>query len=463
MSHAIFQTIAAISTPRGKGGIAVIRISGGETLDLVKKCFRPASGTEALLPRRAIYGTVVDPISGTAVDDGILTLFLAPASYTGEDVAEISCHGGVYVSHAVLSAVFAAGAEPAGPGDFTRRAYVNGKLSLTRAEAVGKLLDARTEAQAKLASAGTRGVLSRRLDGIRTELLTLLSSVYAAIDYPDEDMTDVPMEEIALRLAKTKREVEALASTYKTGRAVSEGIRTVICGAPNAGKSSVYNMLSASDRAIVTDVAGTTRDVLEDCISLGGVTLLIWDTAGLRETEDVVEKIGIDRARAKMGEAELALAVFDTSRRETEEDLAFCRTASALPAAIALLNKTDASKNISAEFEAEIRRSFPHVIEISAKEGIGREAIEECIHGMYFDGAIDLSDDPIVSESRQHAALLRAAEALSEAAAAVHTTEGTDIVGFLAERALSELEMTDGRAVSDEIVSEIFKHFCVGK
>ena len=459
----MFKTIAAISTPRGKGGIAVIRISGSETLDIIKKCFRPRNGAEALLPRKAIYGTVVDPTDGKPIDDGLLTVFPSPSSYTGEDVAEISCHGGIYISHAVLEAVFAAGAEPAGPGDFTRRAYVNGKLTLSRAEAVGKLLDARTESQAKLASAGTRGVLSRKLETIRGELVTLLSSVYAAIDYPDEDMTDIPMEEIARRLASLRQQIDALASTYKTGRAVSEGVRTVICGTPNAGKSSVYNMLSASDRAIVTDVAGTTRDVLEDCISLGGVTLLLWDTAGLRETADTVERIGVERARAKIEEAELALAVFDRSRPETEEDREFCRLASHLPAAIALLNKVDRERGISPAFEAEIRAAFPHVLEICAKDGRGREAVEACIHDLYFSEALDLTDDPIVSEARQHASLTRAAEALTAASAAVGQSEGTDVVGFLAEKALAELEMTDGRAVSDEIVSEIFKHFCVGK
>ena len=459
----MFKTIAAISTPRGKGGIAVIRISGDETREIISKCFRPRRGAEALLPRVATYGTVVDPRDGRVVDDGILTLFPGPASYTGEDVAEISCHGGVYVTGAVLSAVYAAGAEPAGPGDFTKRAYINGKLTLSRAEAVGKLLDARTEAQARLASAGTRGVLSDRLSAIRGELLTLLSSVYAAIDYPDEDMTEVPKEELSRRLAALQGEVSALADTYRTGRAVAEGIRTVICGAPNAGKSSVYNLLTASDRAIVTDVAGTTRDVLEDCVSLGGVTLLLWDTAGLRETEDTVERIGVQRARAKMEEAELALAVFDTGRPETEEDRAFCREASRAPASIALLNKTDKKREMSPAFEAEIRAAFPHVIELAAGEGQGREDVEACIRQMFLTEGLDLGADPIVSEARQHAALTRAAESLTAAAAAIGHTEGTDIVGFLAEKALADLEMTDGRAVSDEIVSEIFHHFCVGK
>lgn len=459
----MFKTVAAISTPRGKGGIAVIRVSGGETLSIIEACFRPARRTGALPDRTAVYGTVIDPRSGAPVDDGILTLFRGPNSYTGEDVAEISCHGGVYVSHAVLEAVFAAGAEPAGPGDFTRRAFVNSKLSLSRAEAVGKLLDAGTEAQARLASAGTRGVLSRKLDALRAELLILLSSIHAAIDYPDEDMTDVPREEICRRMGDLAREVTRLCATYKTGRAVAEGVRTVICGTPNAGKSSVYNMLSASDRAIVTDVAGTTRDVLEDRISLGGVTLLLWDTAGIRETEDKVERIGVERARAKVDEAELALAVFDAGREETEEDLAVCRMAAAVPSRIALLNKTDLTKKISAAFEAELRASFPHVIEVCAREGQGREAVEQCLRDMYFEGEIDLSSDPIVAEARQHAALSRAAEALAEAEKAATRGEETDIVGFLAEKALAELEMTDGRAASEEIVSEIFKHFCVGK
>lgn len=459
----MFKTIAAVSTARGKGGIAVIRVSGAEAFAVIKKCFMPANPKKEYVKREAIYGTVVHPADGHVIDDGILTCFPAPHSYTGEDTAEISCHGGLYVTRAVLEAVFAAGAEPAGAGDFTRRAFVNGKLSLSRAEAVGKLIDARTESQARLASSGARGTLSRRLDSLRTDLLTLLSSVYAAIDYPDEDMTDVPMEEIARRMSELKGELDALCATYKTGRAVSDGVRTVICGAPNAGKSSVYNMLSASDRAIVTDIAGTTRDVLEDCISLGGVTLLLWDTAGIRDTEDSVERIGVERARAKMEEAELALAVFDRSRPETEADREFCRAASRVPSAIALLNKTDCNQELSPDFEAEIRSSFAHVIEICAKSGEGREAIEACIHQMYFEGEIDLSEDPVVSEARQHAALTRASEALGTASEAASRGGETDVVGFLAEKALSEIEMTDGRAVSDEIVSEIFRHFCVGK
>ena len=323
----IGDTIAAISTARGKGGVALLRISGPDAISICQKVFSPKSGKKLseYAPRTAIFGSIYAPDDRgewNEIDNGLATVFSAPASFTGEDTVEICCHGGILLTQTVLTACLAAGARAAEAGEFTRRAFLNGKMGLSAAEALGDLLEAQTREQLTLAHAGTDGRVERKCREIYDSLCAVLSSVYAKIDYPDEDLAEMSREEMQDALEDSIKRIEKLLDTYRTGHAIAEGIPTVICGKPNVGKSSLYNCIVGRDAAIVTDVEGTTRDVLCEVAALGRVTLRLFDTAGLHETEDVVEKIGIDRARKALEDAELILAVFDGSTAPDEEDKA---------------------------------------------------------------------------------------------------------------------------------------------
>lgn len=454
----INKTVAAISTAHGKGGVAIIRISGDDALEIATKVMKLR--TAEIEPRRSYYGEILR--GGEVIDDGILTYYKAPHSFTGEDTCEICCHGGLYVTGAVLEAVLAAGASLAGAGEFTKRAYINGKLTLSRAEAIGQVIDAKTDAQLRLSSSQARGTLSRKIDTIRESILNCISHAYATIDYPDEDITDIEISEINSCLDTVIAELNALKRSYHTGRAVCEGIKTAIIGKPNAGKSSVYNMLLGEDVAIVTDIAGTTRDVIEHTASVGGVTLSLADTAGIREAIDTVEKIGIERARKKIEGSELLLCVFDSSEKETDEDRLILELASG-KTAIAIINKTDKGCALSSEFIKKIDNGCHKTIYTSAKDGVGREELEKALSDMYRLGEINLSSDAVIANARQFAATEAAYAKSLEAKEALNFGETPDIICFSLESALSELNMIDKREVSEEVVSAIFSRFCVGK
>ena len=454
----INKTIAAISTAKGKGGVAIIRISGDDALLVAKKMMKLRS--EVTKPRKAYYGEILR--GGDVIDDGILTYFKAPASFTGEDVCEIACHGGIYVTGAVLESALSSGATLAAAGEFTKRAYINGKLTLSRAEAIGQVIDAKTDSQLKLSSSQARGVLSNKIDTIREKILDCISHAYATIDYPDEDISEAEISEINSCLDFVIDSLDGLKRSYHTGKAVCEGVRTAIIGKPNAGKSSVYNMLLGQDLAIVTDIAGTTRDVIEHTASVGGVTLNLADTAGIHETSDTVEKIGVERAKSKIESSELLLCVFDSSEKETDEDEFILECASG-KTAIALINKTDKESKISPEFMQKIDTGCQKVIFTSAKTGGGRDELAKALSDMYELGEIDLSNDAVIANARQFSSVNVALEKALEAKEALMFGQTPDIICFSLENALSELNMIDRREVSEEVVSAIFSRFCVGK
>ncbi len=457
------DTIAAISTPRGKGGIAVIRISGADTGTVVSRVFSPAGGKalSSYLPRRAVYGTIHDP-SGDEIDTGILTVYKAPSSYTGEDMAELSCHGGVYVTRTVLSAVLSAGARMAGPGEFTRRAFLAGKLTLTEAEAVGELLDADTEDKMRLASSALRGKLSERIDYVTDKLTSVMSALYAAIDYPEEDIGDEGEREIGGVIADSVAEVKKLLATYRRGKAVSDGVRCVICGRPNAGKSSLYNLITGEESAIVTDIAGTTRDVLRERVSFGGVTLELCDTAGIRETEDSVESIGVRRAEAEMEKAELLIGVFDSSSPLGEDERGMISSYPAV-SRIAVINKSDLERRIGEDDIKYIEENHDTVVYMSCETGDGLDELSGAVGVLYDAGSCDIGRDAVIWSARHESTLRRALEYLEAAHTSLDMGEPVDAVCTLCEGALSELSETDGRGVTEEIVAGIFSKFCVGK
>ncbi len=454
------STVTAISTPPGKGGVALIRTSGPDAVSIVSRCFFPRSGKDfsATPSRTVVYGDVIR--DGERIDDATAVIFRAPHSYTGEDTVEITCHGGVLVTRAVLETLLLAGASAAPAGEFTRRAFLSGKLTLTDAEAIGTLLDAKNYAQIRLCAADARDRLSRRLSDVHDRLLTLVSETYAKIDFPDEELADLSPSELTERLNAIAADLDALLSTYKTGHAISEGIKTVIVGRPNVGKSSLYNLLCGDDYAIVTELEGTTRDVLERTATAGRVTLSLADTAGLRDTDDPVEKIGVERARAHMQNAELILAVFDGSQPLTDEDAALIAELKQtdIPTVI-LLNKSDLRllPEVRAAFDA-----FTHVLSLSAKDG-SADVLNALIESLFIDGDISVNDTAIVTSARQFAALTHARAALSDSLTAFASGLPVDIASSDLEIALGALSELDGRAVSEEIVSGIFSKFCVGK
>ncbi len=454
----IFDTVAAVSTPRGKGGIAVIRISGEGTRDVVKKVFRARGKTALFTPRLAVFGDILGQ-DGTPIDEGICTFFASPNSFTGEDVAELSCHGGVLLTEAVLTAVLAAGARMAEPGEFTRRAVMHGKMKLSSAEALGALLEAKTVGQLTLAQGGLRGRLSTALDSAFSRLSLLLADAYAKIDFPDEDLNSMSREQLCAAFGALRAELLALADTYRTGHAVAEGVRTVICGPVNAGKSTLYNALVGREAAIVTDVAGTTRDVLCETVALGNVTLRLFDTAGLRETADVVEGIGVHRAREVLGEAELILCVLNAAAPAGDAELALLAELKQKTApVIVVLNQCDRGDT----FPAALLSDFAHVVRISAERG-EIAPLREIVTKLFLQEGVDLGADPIVASARQHAALTRATELLGNAATALSLGVPLDAACIDAELAMAALGELDGRAVDEQILNDIFANFCVGK
>ena len=458
------DTIAAVSTPRGKGGIAVIRISGDQTSEVISKIFRPVGNgsIDGYPARRATYGSITT-VDGDEVDRGILTFFRCPASYTGEDMAEISCHGGVYVTREVLSCVLSAGARLAEAGEFTRRAYLNGKLTLTEAEAVGELLEADTDDRRKLASSALTGKLSGKISEIADRLTGVMSALYAAIDYPEEDIGDTGEREICGVIDGSIKEIKKLLSTYKRGKAVSDGVKCVICGKPNAGKSSLYNLITGEESAIVTDIAGTTRDVLRERVSFGGVTLELCDTAGLRETEDSVESIGVKRAEAEMEKAELLIGVFDVSVPLSDNERAMIENYPSAPAKIAVINKTDLDSGMTEDELKYIEESHDSVVYMSCGNGTGLDALAAAVGELFDAGCCEIGRDAVIWSARQEATLHRALEYLMSASESLDYGDPVDAVCTLCEGALSELSETDGRGVSEEIVAGIFAKFCVGK
>ena len=456
-----YDTIAALSSPVGKGGVAVIRISGAEAINVADKVFKCASGKSVfdLKPNMMAYGSIV--FENKVIDDGLCVKFCAPRSFTGEDTVEINCHGGIYITQKVLSSVFAAGARPAEAGEFTRRAFVNGKMALSQAEALGTLLEAKNDGQIDLARSVMGGKIKEECNKLYQKLVSLVAQVYAKVDYPEEDLADMDNDEMTQEVRLLLSEVQKLKSTYKTGHAVMEGISTVICGKPNVGKSSLYNALVGRDAAIVTEIEGTTRDLLSESVSIGRVTLRLCDTAGIRETDDKVEKIGVERAKRSLDEAELVLAVFDNSRVLDNEDEELISSLENINATkIAIINKTDLAPVLSV---AEINDKFDYVLSVSAKDETNIEGLRELVEKLYINEEIDIQNDAVLINARQNAALINTEKHLLLALEALDTGLSPDIAGVDIELAMSSLSEIDGREVDEDIVSQIFSHFCVGK
>lgn len=453
------KTIAAISTAPAPGGIGIVRISGRDALAVGDRVFRGIRGRalSQMQGYTAQLGEAVDQ-DGQRLDQVVALVYRAPKSYTGEDVVELSCHGGLYITRRLLQAVLDAGASPAGPGEFTRQAFLNGKIDLAQAEAVMSVISASGEQALKAAQAGSTGALSRRISGIRTELYEQAAHLAAWADFPEEDVPQVEEHQLLEAIRRGERELSSLLESFERGRAFREGLATVIAGRPNAGKSTLMNLLSGTQRSIVTQYAGTTRDVVEETVLLGGVPLRLADTAGLRDTDDPVESIGVEAARERLRTAQLVLAVFDSSQTLEKEDFFLMDALQGVPS-IAVINKTDLPAAVDLD---AIRSRFEHVVFLSAATGEGIEGLEKKLSEI-----LDTEDfhpqEGVLFTQRQRADAQSALYSLQEGETALSAGMTLDAVTVCVEDALNALAALTGEHVSEEIVDRVFEEFCVGK
>ena len=435
-------TIAAIATPHAAGGISVIRISGDSAVSVAQTCFRSVTGKSlSEMPGyTCAYGKFCDP-SGAELDDGIATVFRAPHSYTGEDTVEFSCHGGIFVTQQLLESVYAAGAVPAEPGEFTKRAFLAGKMTLTQAEA-----------------AQQNGALFHRVQQISQGIVSSLGDLAAWADYPEDEVPAVTPEGLHAALQPVLEQLDSTLATYDYGRILQSGVSAVIVGKPNVGKSTLFNLLSGSQRSIVTEIAGTTRDVVEEQIRLGNVTLRLSDTAGLRETEDVIEQMGVKIAEERLAQADLILAVFDTTRPLDADDRRMLEQLPDKPV-IAILNKSDQTACLHPE---SLEQQFSRVITMAARDGSGLEQLRQAVEELFYQAEVT-PELGIVANARQKQCLERAREQVKLALDALDAGELLDAVTVLLEEAADALLTLTGERVSDAVVNDVFSRFCVGK
>ena len=453
------STIAAIATAPGAGGIAVVRLSGPESYAVAARVFRPANPdkrVEAAKGYTALFGRFVE--GEDAFDEGVALFFRAPHSYTGEDVVELSCHGGSAVARRLVEAGTAAGAAPAAPGEYTRRAFLNGKLSLTQAEAVMDLISADGRQGAALANASLNGALAKKINAEKEALTALQAHLAAWVDFPEEDVPELDDAHLRTVLGGVKQELDGLIESYDAGAVLREGVDCAIVGRPNAGKSTLLNLLAGFDRAIVTPVAGTTRDVVEQAVQLGDIRLNLFDTAGLRQTEDAIEAEGIRRSWKKLDEAGLILAVFDGSEPLTREDVELARRCAGRPA-IALVNKEDKPTRFDAE---AIAAEFAMVLPVCCQEEGSRRVIAAAVARLLGTSQID-PHAASLSGQRQFAAATRARDAVAGALEAAAGGFGLDAVSVCVDDALAALCDLTGENASESVINEVFERFCVGK
>ena len=453
------KTIAAISTAPAPGGIGIVRISGKEAFTVADRVFRGVSG-KAICEMKGYTAQLggAYTAAGEKLDDVVALVFRGPKSYTGEDVVELSCHGGLYVTKRLLQVTLDAGASPAGPGEFTRRAFLNGKLDLTQAEAVMGIIGASGEQAMKAAEAGSSGLLSRKIQEVKDGLMTQASHLAAWADFPEEDVPEVEEEELLSGIRRGKEALKELLRGFDRGRMYREGLATVIAGRPNAGKSTLMNLLSGCERSIVTQYAGTTRDVVEETVLLAGVPLRLADTAGIRETEDPVESIGVQAARKRLETAQLVLAVFDSSQSLTKEDRELMDSLGDVPS-IAIVNKTDLPTEIDVE---EIQSRFEKTVFLSAANGEGLPELEQAVSEI-LDTKDFHPEEGVLFTQRQRSDAQRALESLAEGENALLGGMTWDAVTVCVEDALNALSALTGEHVSEEIIDQVFEEFCVGK
>lgn len=452
------NTIAAISTAFGMAAVGVVRISGERAIEIADKVFKSISGKTLSKTRGycAHYGKIFE--DNEEIDEAVALVFRAPKSYTGENVVEISCHGGIYTTKKTLQIVLKNGARPASPGEFTKRAYLNGKIDLTGAQAVMDIIKADNIQANRAAIATKNGNLYKCILKIKNELIKISAHICAYIDYPEEEIPIVETKALLNDINKVKSEIKALIDSFKIYKIIKEGIDTAIVGKPNVGKSTLMNLLSGSSRSIVTDIPGTTRDIIEESVSIGNLTLKLCDTAGIRQTNDKIEQIGVKIAKEKLNCAQLVLALFDYSDELSDEDKTMIEKLKDMPC-IAIINKLDLNKKLDCDY---LYKNLKYVVEISAKTGQGKKELCDIIE-KYFETNKFEPSQAVLSTARQKQSAKKALDDLNLAYKELKNNNTLDAVAYLLEQAVNSLAEIDGENATDDILDEVFSKFCVGK
>ncbi len=454
------STIAAISTAPGNAGIGIIRLSGEKCFEIIEKIFVPKKKSQ-VVGYSMKYGKIINSQTKEVIDEVLVSYFVAPKSYTTENMCEINSHGGTIIEHKILEECLKNGAVLAEPGEFTKRAFLNGRIDLSQAEAVIDVINAKTDKEARVAERQLEGSLSRNIKKIQDEILDLMADIEASIDYPEYDIEETTNKKIENVMQDVKIKLEKLEESFRNGKIIKEGIRTAIVGKPNVGKSSLLNLMLGENRAIVSNVEGTTRDTIEEYINIKGVPLKIIDTAGIRKTNDEVEKIGVEKSLNISNTAELIIAVFDDSREFDEEDKKIVELIKNKQAII-LINKTDMNKKLIINNE-EIKNLNKDIIEFSTIEEKGLDELYNTIENMFKLNQIDSDNSEIITNERQKQHILKAIEAEEKAMESAKANMPSDITAIAIKQILEELAEITGQSASEDIINEIFKKFCLGK
>lgn len=456
------STIAAISTATGNGGIGIIRMSGKKSFEILNKIFTPLKRESDEIKGYSMkFGYIVDPKTNEKIDEVLVSYFISPKSYTTEDMCEINSHGGVVVEKKILELCLENGADLAEPGEFTKRAFLNGRIDLTQAESVIDLINSKTENEAKASINQLEGNLSKKIHQNRDKLLDIMADIEANIDYPEYDIEQVTNNKISIVLEDIKKDLINLSGTFENGKILKEGVKTIILGKPNAGKSSLLNTILKEERAIVSEFAGTTRDTIEEFVNIEGIPLKLIDTAGIRKTEDKIEEIGVKRALKLSKEADLIIAIFDGSKELDNEDLEILNIIKNKKSII-ILNKKDIG-DIGLENNEKVKEASSNILKISAKTGDGIEGIYKKISEMFKTKEIEMNDGIIITNIRHKNQIDKALKSVNEAIDTNASGLPIDIVSIPIKQILSDLSVITGEDVSEDIINEIFSKFCLGK
>lgn len=456
-----FDTIAAISTPIGEGGIAIVRVSGQDAIPIVDKMYKGTKKLSTVDTHTINYGWIIDKRTNEKVDETLVTVMKAPRTFTGEDVVEVNVHGGMVSVNRVLQLVLDAGARLADPGEFTKRAFLNGRIDLSQAEAVIDLIRSKTDRAMKVAVAQVEGKLSTEVKALRRHLVELMAHIEVHIDYPEHDEEEVTYAHIEDGIVHLHERIVRLEQKGNEGKILRDGIETAIIGKPNVGKSSLLNALAREERAIVTDIAGTTRDVIEEYVNIRGIPLKLIDTAGIRETEDIVERIGVERSREKLQQADLILLMINQAEPLTEDDQRLFDLVKGMNV-IVILNKMDLPSRISVD---QIRTIFPEqtILQLSLMTEEGLDQLEDAVSQLFFAGKMSADDPTYISNARHLQLLRQSIQSLDEAKLGVINRLPYDMIAIDLKHAWLSLGEIIGDAVSEDLVNQIFSQFCLGK
>ncbi|MFR8144194.1 MAG: tRNA uridine-5-carboxymethylaminomethyl(34) synthesis GTPase MnmE [Clostridia bacterium] len=459
------ETIAAISTATGNGGIGIIRISGDKTFSIISKIFQLKSNKKIKIGEiqgyTMKYGYIINPKTGEKIDEVLVSFFKNPKSYTREDMCEINSHGGMVIEKRILQICLENGAILAEAGEFTKRAFLNGRIDLSQAESIIDMINSKTEKEAKASMQQLQGFLSDKIEEIRHQLLDMMADIEASIDYPEYDIEEMTNQKAMQILLQVKQELENLENSFHTGKILKEGIKTAIIGKPNAGKSSLLNHILKEERAIVSDIEGTTRDTIEEFISIRGIPLKIIDTAGIRDTKDEIEEIGVQKTLHVVNEAELILAIFDNTKPITKEDLEILSLIKDKKAII-LLNKVDLC-DCHLENNKELQDINKKIIKISAKEGEGIDALYQEIESLFEMGNLETDQEMMITNIRHKTQIHYAIENMEQAINSIKENLPVDMISISIKQTLEDLGKITGQNVTEDIIQEIFSKFCLGK